>query len=295
MTTTTDIRLSVPGAITNRAAPRTDDLLARIRSRQPAGATEIPVERIFVWTATISNDTVDSFFTRMHPTTLQNYTQDLRAGVGWLDSHNVYRIPIGTSIDGTYHDGDPASVSGTFFLIRGTSPGGGAVSADDLATLIEGGIATQCSVGFSPGSFSCNLCDGDPFNWAIGSCVHIPGLKYRGDGYKQIATEGGTLAYANVMDGHLREVSVVYKAATSGAKVTGVLPLSKEKASRMLSAGHVGKDRVPVLTRMFGTIPPTHDARDDVRILNELDLYASNTPTYSGDPLSTFRTPRGGY
>jgi hypothetical protein len=275
MTLSPTMHLSIPGTVTNRAAPTTDDLMAKIKARQPAGATELDAERVFAWTATISNDTIDSFFTRMHETTLRNYAADLRVGVGWLDSHNVYRVPVGTSIDGSYSAGDPATVTGTFFLIRGTSSGGSAVSADDLAALIEGGIARDCSVGFSPGSFRCNLCDGDPFNWATGSCQHIPGLKYSGEKYKQIAADGsGKLAYAWVIDGRLREVSSVYKGATGGAAVTGVLPLAQEKAARMLGAGDLDRRLEPVLARMLGAPPAANDL-ELRRLRNDLHTYRS--------------------
>lgn len=207
----------------------------------------------FFWDAQISTDEIDSFFTRMHPTTLQNYADDSERGVAFLDSHNIYQMPLGRSLTGKYTRGSNdrmARVDASFYTLRGES------ETDRFIYRTRAGIQKDVSVGFKPGYFSCSLCEGDPFNWWTGTCLHIPGLKYDKDGNakrldreisgteqrlaeqlkdgvlseaevraarkKKDSNEGYELCFAWVMDGHLREVSAVYKGATPSAHITKI-------------------------------------------------------------------------
>lgn len=183
----------------------------------------------FFWDATISNSQIDSYFTRMHETTLRNYAEDAVRGVAFMDSHNIYKMGIGHSLEGRFEGTTAANmrVDATFYTIPGLTLGG--VNTSDFIDGVRGGLNRQVSVGFSPGRFECSLCEGDPFDWWTGTCPHVPGLKYDKDGNPERAVKGKakkdeklTLCYAWVIDGHLREVSAVYKGATPGAHITKI-------------------------------------------------------------------------
>src|SRR4051812_47609407 len=58
----------------------------------------------FFWTAEISNNRLDAYFTRMAPSSLKNYSEDLKAGISFQDSHQVDGIvrTLGQSLTGRY-------------------------------------------------------------------------------------------------------------------------------------------------------------------------------------------------
>ena len=208
----------------------------------------------FFWEAQISTDEIDSYFTRMDEGTLRNYAADVESGVSFMNSHNIYQMPMGRSLEGKYTRGSGDNLSrvdASFYTLRGTP------ETDHFIDLTRAGIQKDVSVGFKPGYFKCNLCEGDPFNWWTGTCMHIPGLKYDKDGNSkrlarliqddeqgraQLATltydevratrkkkdsdAGFELCFAWVMDGHLREVSAVYKGATPSAHITKIRMLA---------------------------------------------------------------------
>src|SRR6476661_7672551 len=58
-----------------------------------------PGDNIFNFRAEISNDLLDSHFTRMNAKTLANYVRDASNGVAFLRSHNWKELPVGYSIN----------------------------------------------------------------------------------------------------------------------------------------------------------------------------------------------------
>ena len=61
-------------------------------------------EDAFIFPAEISNDSVDSYFTRMHESSLRNYAADALAGVSLQNSHRHNELPFGRSLYGLYED-----------------------------------------------------------------------------------------------------------------------------------------------------------------------------------------------
>ncbi|MGR6004900.1 hypothetical protein ACT7C0_30230 [Bacillus cereus] len=61
----------------------------------------VTMDEIFTFSGNCSNDRLDSYFTRMDPTTtLRNYAEDLKSGVSLLNGHDVSLVPYGRSYDG---------------------------------------------------------------------------------------------------------------------------------------------------------------------------------------------------
>jgi len=245
--TATATPLRIPGFL---HGPQRGDVPAGIMSkiRQRAPDPSILDNRdVLIFAATISNDSLDTFATRMAESSLRNYARDLERGVPLMVGHQLLGLPIGQSVSGSYsgatvHQG--ARVDGTIYIV-----GGSVIDGHDLDSVIaavRSGTVTDVSIGFTPGRFECSICGSDPFDWLATRCQHVPALEYESKGGKD------EMAFAWVIDASLREVSLVYRGATPGAAVTGVLPLASEKAGRLASAGRLSAHSMDLIERRFG-------------------------------------------
>ncbi len=155
----------------------TPEMLALInaRARTPMSASDV-----YVFPAQISNQNVDSFWTRMTSLSLQWFAQDATRGVALCDSHVHNRLPIGRSFYGVVasHVELGAAVMATqslAYVLRGWALSNG-LNSDDLIRGIEAGIYWQVSIGFDPVAFHCSVCGRNMLtDWA---CCHIPGFIY---------------------------------------------------------------------------------------------------------------------
>lgn len=175
---------------------------------------------------------LDSYFTRMDDqTTLKNYAADINEGRALLIGHNTQAQNLGMSLRGKYEahgyktEESPAGIPwtwGDYYLLRGKEP------QDSVIESFRAGTQDRFSVGFSPGWWRCSIDRMDLFSW---DCPHIPGRYYDKNGKPTDDRETGTLATADVVDAHLRELSTVYSNATPGATLL--------KAQRMVESGAV--------------------------------------------------------
>ena len=87
-----------------RATPAQLTALARTKALDPSIFDD---ERFapFFWTAEISNNRLDAYFTRMAPSSLKNYAEDAKRGVSFQDSHQTDGIhrTFGQSLGARYY------------------------------------------------------------------------------------------------------------------------------------------------------------------------------------------------
>lgn len=227
-------------------------LVARISEQHglPAAAS------LYLWRAEISNDMLDSHFTHMAESTLNNYAADARAGVAFLKGHDWRALPIGYSVDAAYDESDGKKrVVADFYTVRGLS------ETDDLILRMQSGILRDVSVGFHGGSMSCDLCKRD-----FWECPHFPGLKYE---VKEGDTVRTQLATFTIEDARLSEVSGVFDGSTPGAMILK----AQERASDLSdSQRRILEQRyrvvLPAPTRAFAGVEKTGQKPGKVERMN---------------------------
>lgn len=196
----------------------------------------VTMEEIFTFSGNCSNDRMDSYFTRMDPTTtLRNYAEDLKSGVSLLDGHDISKAPYGRSYDGalvpTVGETDVYNaVRGHWYLMRGLEING--QNTDHTIRAIKAGIIRDMSVGFGGEemSYRCGSCGRDLFDW---DCPHIPGLE----------DEQGRTSFSWIENARLREVSTVYKGSTPGAYI--------DKARQYVQQGQLSEKNIVRLERQY--------------------------------------------
>ena len=187
----------------------------------------------FFWTAEISNDQVDSYYTRMLPSTLQNFANDASAGVSFLNSHRHNELPLGKSINGQLDITEGRQrVLADFYTIPGLNLNG--IMTDDFISGVKSGIVKDTSVGFTSGQMWCDVCKMDYRSW---DCPHVAGMKY------DIQGGGQVTATVGVDNARLAEVSAVFDGATPDATIL--------KATRMIEAGELKPDAVRMLEARY--------------------------------------------
>jgi hypothetical protein len=186
----------------------------------------------FPWLAEASSNVVDFYGTRMTQGTLDNFQQNYKDGVGFMQSHSV-RDFIGRSVDGWQVNRDlgnrTTQVIGGFYSIRGIKIG--AINTDDFIDAMRAGIISDVSVGFYSDDIRCTICGGQILDWWAymfdlpGACPHVPLEEYAKldeDGDPVLDGNGDKimeLAIGDVYDGECVEVSGVYDGAAPGAQV----------------------------------------------------------------------------
>jgi hypothetical protein len=203
---------ATPAPIVQRAT--TEELLALAqgarRALDPTVFDEYPPR---FWQAEISSSRLDSYGTRMRPSTLKNFAQDAEAGVSFQNSHNVYEPGLGRSLTGKYVGAQGNGISKTladFYTVQGLP------DTDAFLVRLRAGIAKDVSVGFYGGQFICSICERDMLkDW---ECFHLPLFEYpiKDEKGKVIST---VIAEAGIENARLAEVSTVYEGATPGAAV----------------------------------------------------------------------------
>ncbi|MEW6210152.1 MAG: hypothetical protein AB1631_17430 [Acidobacteriota bacterium] len=197
----------------------------------------------FFFQAEISNNLLDSYFTRMSSKTLSNFADDAKAGVSLQDSHNARRLGVGRSVSGKYEkSGEVERVVAEFYTVRGLNFNDATYqTSDDFINAIRAGIASDVSVGFYGGMWICSVCKVDMWDWESG-CRHWPGDEV------EIKDENGNtlrkeIVFAWIADARLSEVSLVYNGATPGAVIL--------KAERAIHEGILRPEKVRVLEHRY--------------------------------------------
>lgn len=219
-----------------------------VRTRSPEDLRRVAVERRvfdeaelqkfepFMFGAEISNNRLDSHFTRMAQSTLKNFAADAQEGVAFLYSHDKAEL-VGRSMGGEFVGGQGngvARVTADFYVIPGLQLG--TVQSDQIIRAIQTLVLRDVSVGFYGGEWICSICGNDI--WDYNECRHYPGIKF------EVQADGKTeevMCTADVEDARLAETSGVYKGSTPGAMI--------EKANRQAVEGLLKPEIRQVLER----------------------------------------------
>lgn len=222
---TTSLKFAFPARILHRQLDPAN-LLAIAKATRAFDPTIFDEVAPFFWLSEMSNNRLDSYFTRMDESSLRNYAADAQAGIAFQDSHDTCRMSLGRSLAGRMEQapGGELRVTADFFTLPGIRFNGGSYqSSDDFVRSVRAGIASDNSIGFyfentDPNVFAgfrCDVCGEDLMDW--GACRHIPGMMY-----EKIHDNGQTermIATATIMNAHASECSIVYDGATPGAAI----------------------------------------------------------------------------
>ena len=206
---------SYPATVT-RATASNEDLL-KLAKKQADDPSIFEEHEPYFWSAVISNNQLDAYYTRMHKTSLQNYATEAEAGISFLTGHDAREQALGRSITGKFtgSSGNGVSkVTADFYTLRGLFTN--KVPSDEFIKGVRAGLIKDVSIGFYGGMFRCTICNNDLWSW---DCWHIPGVEYNKldkDGKK---LEEKEICTAWVENAHLSEVSAVYDGATPGAAI----------------------------------------------------------------------------
>lgn len=204
-----------PARIMSPYAPEErDQLLDLIREHHAYDPDSINPDDLFLFPGEISSERLDSYFTHMLISSLQNYAEDSDRGISLQNSHKRMELGFGRSVRGVLEespeDGAIKRVRTDFYVIPGLRLNG--LDTDDLIMGVRTGIVKDLSIGFYGGSFLCDVCGRDLLtDW---DCPHVPGLTYENE-----ETGEEVVATAGVDGARLSEVSTVYDGATPGAAV----------------------------------------------------------------------------
>jgi hypothetical protein len=241
----------------NQMNPKSDDELFALYQKNHALVEDVPRGEMFFWSGEISNSSLDSWFTRMATSSLQNYAADaINPSVSFQDSHARNELGVGRSLWSEYvttgnpPDGVKAEdyfpvVYADFFTSRGMQLG--KMTTDNFIKGVQRGVIRDLSIGFKEGEgfqYTCSVCGLDLWDW---DCMHIPGCNYDivdnpdADPSQQRSHE--ELCFAWVENARLSEVSAVYDGATTNAMIV--------KAQREARAGRLQRNNREFLEHRY--------------------------------------------
>ena len=224
----------------------TDTDLALINKHTQRAVTR---DEVFIFEGICSTDAMDSYFTRMDPkTTLQNFKNDLDAGVSLLNGHNVETSPFGRSFSATIEGeaNGATAVRGRFYIPRDVEING--VNTNQTIRAIETGVTRDLSVGFG-GDYD-YICSAD--NLSLSETPYWPGD----------TDENGERVFFWIVNANLREVSTVYKGACPGALID---KMRSEGENLDSVAKEKLQDRYNV--RVFGDSPKKGSKKVDIKTI----------------------------
>lgn len=220
----------------------------------------------YEFSAEISNDLLDSYYTTMDRSTLRNFRDDSKSGVAFLEGHDTRRINLGRTFDARLNKlEDRQRVIADIFTVRDInfSSNVSFASTNDFIRSIEQELVADVSVGFYGGRWECDICQKELFDfWAwLGGrdeeemCLeHWPGYTYEVEGRSELAT-------ATIKDANLSEVSVVYDGATPEAQII-------RKARMMYERDMIDEEAVHSLNHFYNLrMAPEEWDRDRVPII----------------------------
>lgn len=233
---------------------------------------DVPEDRLFLFDAQVSNQNLDSYYTRMAESSLRNYAEDAAAGVAFLDTHSGAQR-LGYSYGGEYDDEEKRVVA-SFYTLRGLQLG--KLSTDNFIEGVQYGLIRDVSIGFKEGEgfrYTCSVCRGDIFSY---DCPHIPGVEYDVPDAPDVDPSRGAetaTCFAWVENARLSEVSAVYDGATPDAMIV--------KATREHRAGRLGAET----QRFLETKHRIHLPR--TKMFNGIDSNERETKTMANNEKPT--------
>lgn len=185
--------------------------LAKARATDPS---VFDAHEAFFWAAIISNSRVDSYWTHMDRSSLDNYARGASDGVSFQNSHRWNELPIGSSLTGRVEELQSGllQVVADFYTLMGMQLNG--LSTDQFVLGIRSGVVRDVSIGFSGGKRVCDVCGNNYLDYM--RCSHYAGKTYEVDENGLVRQ---VLCTVRVADATLNEVSAVYDGATPGAVI----------------------------------------------------------------------------
>lgn len=187
-----------------------DELLALARARAQ-DVTIFDDADPFFWGAIISNTRLDSYYTHMARSSLDNFARGAGEGVSFQNSHRWMELPLGASLAGRVEEleGGLVQVVADFFTIAGLQLG--EIGTDQFIRGVRSGVVRDVSIGFSGGTHTCDICKQNYMR-----CPHWAGMMYELEENGVIRQVRATVTVENA---NLNEVSAVYDGATPGAVI----------------------------------------------------------------------------
>lgn len=250
---------------------------ARISNRMGEAPEGLP-ESAFYRQMEISSTRLDSHFTHMMPSTLQNFIDAAKEGRAFLDSHDGRKLGIGYTIGGELAtEGEILRAMTGFYTMPGINFGGqhSFASTDDYIRAVEAQIVRDVSVGFYGGTWVCDVCGGDYRSYR--TCPHWAGSMV------EVHDEAGDPEMVRVTvaihDGELSEVSAVYDGSTPGAMI--------RKAQDAAREGAIDEKQRSILEVRYKVALPEHD-----RAFKGVDLTHKQTGPEAGEEKPAAREGR---
>lgn len=238
----------------------------RIFTRLADQGYDLSAETAFVFSAEISNTSVDAYFSHMHLSTLQNFSAGASDGVSLLDSHDARKLGVGYScgsrVEREVEDPDKVRVIADFYIVRGLSYGGNYSyeTSDDFMRAIETGVVRDVSVGFYGGRHICDICRKNVWSW---DCRCWPGETYDVTD-PETGEEEQVVATYTIFDAILSEVSLVYDGATPSAMILkAVEGVSNGELSEKFVRSWAATNRVNVRLTSGGNMSKKDEWQDD--------------------------------
>ena len=231
-------------------------------------------EDFFVFeTRAVGDRIVPNRYTRLMPEFLKVMEEDAKKGVSLMVNRNwsqlgVQAIPIGKVFDArmgdSSQDGETMSLYTTQYIHKDDSKIDG-YSKNDIINLIETGVLSDTSVGFTTGGADthiCSICGNSIYDWR--KCEHIPGKKYVVDEEtnkvetcieelhkpKDLSEEGNNLLMENslVFDGAYPNAVIQSKLSKDSKDETfKVLEGKPEMSEKDVIVGYTSKEGVNLL------------------------------------------------
>ena len=235
-----------PASILQSNRMSDDDLFKIVTGKFARETASLKKEELFFFPAEISNQNLDSYFTKMAESSLRNYAEDASNGVSFQNSHKSRELGVGMVISGEY-DETAKRVLADIYTVRGIKLNAD-LDTDNFIKGVETGLIRDVSIGFKSGEDykeTCNLCH-NPF-WSY-ECRHIAGMKYEmADDPDADPTNQNTneqMAFVWIENARLSEVSAVYDGATPGAMIL-------TKAIREARAGRLSNNMRVEINKRF--------------------------------------------
>jgi len=133
------------------------------------------------------------------------HLSELIPGSPVMIGHDKSKLPIARCFKSELVERDGRTwVKAWFYWLRSTA------GAEDMARNIDGGLYTECSLGFSFGFPECCICTGD-----IRKCSHVAGHEYRLQ-----SGERTTCHFLYRKVSRVNEISLVYRGAVAGTSIS---------------------------------------------------------------------------
>ncbi len=181
-------------------------MCARINALTPPPPKPVTPENVFVYSALVANDQVDSYSTQFTPNALEQVARQI-VGMPVMRNHSTYGagdLPVGRWFGAEVVQRDGVTwVRGLFYTARM-----GDADAQAMDARINTGIIREVSLSWWQGAMKCSVCGQDMWS---GDCPHIPGEVYDGR------------ACVGIMDQikEVAEASLVWKGGQYGTQIGG--------------------------------------------------------------------------